>query len=623
MWLTDWAESGRVEPQSPPVNVSAVEPSSIASTYLLAWNEHCLECALPDCFAVCSLYVRRRDRKCARFKRGILPNPQYPGLYPFGAEIEFRRWGKLESTFGYGAVSVSQARLIDKADQALLQCVHPISRLFRTISPALRLNGAYAVARELVLQSVTGRRRDNFQDFLIEVWNVKPEPVKMVLECWQEGLKFRSSILLKPGRTVQRIPADSMNVNLFGPSGMISVYPENDAEAHLIFSWLDFVRYKAGQCPLEEPLPFQSFGTQVRSADKVKCVVWDLDRTVWDGILGEQDPETVTLRPSVLRTMEALDERGILQSIASKNDYGVSWQVLQRLKISHLFLHPQINWEPKSVGIERIANALNIGLDSCALIDDSPFERAEVAHECGGVRVFSELEVEGLLQRAEFDVPVTDESKQRRKFYDAESQRRQEATRYGERYEAFLRTCEMQATIFKPSQPEHIDRCLELLHRSNQLNLSTHRYTREEFIRLLSRPEITCVCTCCRDRFGNYGLVGFASIDASSGNAVLKDFVLSCRVAQKKVESAWFRWAIELAGQAGYRSIRARYEKTSRNGVLLKALREVGFIERTKSEAGSELELDCRHVPLSSDIVSVEVQGFALPAKSESLLAAG
>ena len=101
----------------------------------------------------------------------------------------------------------------------------------------------------------------------------------------------------------------------------------------------------------------------------------------------------------------------------------------------------------------------------------------------------------------------------------------------------------MEATLFRPTEPEHVERCLELLHRSNQLNLSTHRYTREEFARLLEQRDVVCICTSCRDRFGEYGIVGFASLVMSKDGAVLRDFVLSCRVAQKKLENAWFQMA--------------------------------------------------------------------------------
>ena len=111
MWQTDWADKAlqdsSVRRQSPTLDTSAV-----ASVYLLSWCEHCIECAVPDCFSLCPLYVRRLDRKCARFKGGISPNPAFPGLFPYGAEIEFRRWGKLESTFGFGSVTPKQVRAL-------------------------------------------------------------------------------------------------------------------------------------------------------------------------------------------------------------------------------------------------------------------------------------------------------------------------------------------------------------------------------------------------------------------------------------------------------------------------------------------------------------------------------
>ena len=613
MWQTDWAETPRQTAEIEGPRVSALEPAAVSSAYVLSWTEHCIECAVPDCYALCPLYVRRRDRKCARFKNGISPNPKYPGLFPFGAEIEFRRWGKLESSFGFGSVKPRQARWLDQIDRALLRCIRPVSSLFRGVSPYLRINGAYAVYRERLLQVMTRGRRDEFDEFVIEVWNLQSQPVRLVLECWQQGPKFRTSILLEPGRTIQRIPAASMNVDLYGEFGMIRVYPDNDAEAHLVFSWLDFVRY---QQPAERGALAEKGGglaQEAQPAAKVKCVIWDLDQTVWDGILGEQDPDRVALRPEVLQTMMGLDERGILQSIASKNDHDHAWRVLERLGVAHLFLYPQINWEPKSANIQRIVTALNIGADSCAFIDDSPFERAEVSHQLRTMRMYADSEVPTLLERPEFNVPVTEESRQRRAFYQAESERKHHAVQYGDRYEAFLKTCEMEATLFRPTEPQHVERCLELLHRSNQLNLSTHRYTREELVQLLDRRDAMSICTSCRDRFGEYGIVGFASLTTSKDGAVLMDFVLSCRVAQKKLENAWFKWLAGVAGASGYGQIRAPYGKTSRNGVLLKALLEAGFVETMKDDAGSLLEMDCDANPPAFDVVSIVARGLELP----------
>jgi FkbH-like protein len=623
MWQTDWAETPPEGADSGPPHLSTIGSSSIASTYLLSWNEHCVECAVPECFALCPLYVRRLDHKCARFKNGIFPNLKYPGLFQFGADIQFRRWGKLESTFGYGSVAVSQARLLDRIDRNMLRGIRPVSWFFRGVSPALRLNGAYAVFRERLLQRMTRNRRDDFDEFLIEVWNLEPGPVRLVLECWQEGLKLRTSILLEPGRTVQRIPADSMNVDLYGKFGMIRVYPENSIEAHLIFSWLDFVRYRVPEQQTASEQAKDAVRRNSKVSSKVKCVIWDLDQTVWDGILGEQDAENVRLRPAVRSAMLALDERGILQSIASKNDHSDAWRVLERLEVAHLFLYPQINWEPKSTSVQKIVTALNIGMDSCAFIDDSKFELAEVAQACPEIRTYADSDVPTLLNRLEFDNPVTEESKQRRLFYQVELQRSKKAFEYDNQYEAFLKSCEMAATLFRPKEPEHIERCLELLNRSNQLNLTTYRYTREEFSRLLQREDVICICTSCRDRFGDYGIVGFASLETSARGAVLKDFVLSCRVAQKKLENAWFKWLNCFVGAAGHNKIQAAYGKTPRNGVLLRVLLEVGFVEQIKSESGSLLELDSRVSPPSSDIVSVVAHGLESPGISASLRATG
>jgi FkbH-like protein len=349
-------------------------------------------------------------------------------------------------------------------------------------------------------------------------------------------------------------------------------------------------------------------------------VIWDLDCTVWDGILGEQQAEKVVLRPDVLRTMRTLDERGILQSIASKNDYAVTWQVLERLGVSEFFLYPEINWSPKSANIRRIVSALNIGMDSCVLIDDSAFERAEVRHELPEIRVFSDSDVTNLLDQPEFDVPVTTESKHRRSFYSSELRRKEQAVEYGDRYEAFLKACNMEAMLFVPTEPEHVERCLELLQRSNQLNLSTHRFSAGEFAELLQRPDALCVCTSCRDRFGEHGIVGFASLIISKEKLLLKDFVLSCRVAQKKVENAWFGWLVRTAATASYQSVHAPYVKTTRNSVLLKAFLEVGFIQTEMQENGSTLILDCHTNPPGSDIVAIVPTSMKLRLPTSSVV---
>jgi FkbH-like protein len=102
-------------------------------------------------------------------------------------------------------------------------------------------------------------------------------------------------------------------------------------------------------------------------------------------------------------------------------------------------------------------------------------------------------------------------------------------------YDDFLRSCKMRLRILSPSAPEEVTRCWELVQRSNQLNLSNNRYSIAEFRKLLTTPGIRCLAFECNDKYGNYGIVGFASVDERGVNPVLVDFVMSCRIAQKKV----------------------------------------------------------------------------------------
>lgn len=113
---------------------------------------------------------------------------------------------------------------------------------------------------------------------------------------------------------------------------------------------------------------------------KIKCVVWDLDNTLWDGILTEGDD--VQLRDGIIDIIKTLDERGILQSVASKNNFEDAYKKLEELGVAEYFLYPQINWNPKSEAVKKIAENINLGIDSFAFIDDSEFEREEVLTAC-------------------------------------------------------------------------------------------------------------------------------------------------------------------------------------------------------------------------------------------------
>src|SRR5262249_32601793 len=153
------------------------------------------------------------------------------------------------------------------------------------------------------------------------------------------------------------IPASRFHLGA-NPKGRILVSLANDREARLVFTWLDFVSLApAPTAPSDKPKP------KAKPAKKAKCVVWDLDNTLWQGVIGDAGPENVSPNVAVLEMIRALDERGIVQSIASKNTYEIAWAKVESLGLADYFLYPAIHWGPKSESLKGIADELNINVD--------------------------------------------------------------------------------------------------------------------------------------------------------------------------------------------------------------------------------------------------------------------
>ena len=174
-----------------------------------------------------------------------------------------------------------------------------------------------------------------------------------------------------------------------------------DQPVTLYFGLVDFVT-DPGYQPAIGPRP------------KCKCVIWDLDNTLWDGILIEDGLEKLTLKPGIRDIVLELDRRGILQSVASKNNADDAMRALDHFGLTEFFLYPEISWGPKGDAVRTVAKNLNIGLDTCLFVDDSDFERAQVSSMCPDVEVIDAREYAALLQAPRCDVPIPEESAGRR-----------------------------------------------------------------------------------------------------------------------------------------------------------------------------------------------------------------
>lgn len=558
----------------------------------MLWREHCMECSMPLCYSTCPLYKKRMDGRCKRFAKGV--TPVVLDNYPLkGARIEFRRWAKLQAFFPYSLHVVSLHEYVGKAKR-FERTEHFVRRLCQAL-------GQYRLAQVTVslVERVLRRKRKKQiispDGFLAIIKNEESETKELMLEILQGSHSlYKTKFDLVPGWNERFIPLREMSFpNNLSKKWFIRAYLSPDETAVLTFACFDFVTLENKK--------------ESKPAQKVKCVAWDLDNTLWKGVIGDDGADNVQVNPDALDLIKRLDERGILQTIASKNNHDVAWDKIVELGLENMFLYPAINWEQKSQNLRKIADALNIGIDTFALIDDSAFERAEVTAALHEVRVYDAVDIPTLINKAEFDVPVSEESKNRRQSYLNEVKRKKFSANWGGEegdYISFLRACELEMSIFTPISDIDRMRCLELILRSNQYNISGHRYDENEFSHLLNSPNYKCLAFRVKDRFGDYGIVGFASLKTDQQDLILQDFVMSCRVAMKHIEKAFFLALIRSTLFKNYERLSINIVKTERNNPLREQLLQMLVMIEHENDSRLLISLN-RNSIFQEDIVNV------------------
>jgi len=530
------------------------------------WEEHCLECAAPTCFDSCVHYQARSDGRCKRFENGLLTFSDTKACCGQGVHVKFRKWGNMMSVIFPAMLTESDYQKLWKKNETFGSLLGLVES--SPLPQALRWQGIRIpeYLRRRSLRNLNGL--ENRADaFLFHGYSYRDESYRLIVEIFDDHTSvFKTAISIVPGENLALIQTLSPECSKAG--NLVKIYPENNLEAELDILWCDFVQGK----PIVSEKP----------ADKVKCLVWDLDNTLWDGTLIEtEDPHALCLKAGVLETLEAMDQRGILHAIASKNDHDTAMEVLEHLGIAEYFLSPQIHWKAKSSSVEQIAKILNIGIDSLAFIDDSAFERQQVASVWPQVRTYDATETNQLLARPEFDVPITAESKMRRSMYRAEEKRNTLMASEQTDLVDFIRKCHMKMHLFVPQTGEEKLRCYELLVRTNQLNMSGKKYKPDEFAEVLSRPDHTNFAFSCADDFGEYGIVGFGQYRIEGSTLVFSEFAMSCRVAGKYVESALFA---ELLRREDCATGRFDVIKTKKNALLRRTLEEIGCATAYETE---------------------------------------
>ncbi len=342
----------------------------------------------------------------------------------------------------------------------------------------------------------------------------------------------------------------------------------------------------------------------MKEEKKVKCVVWDLDNTLWNGVLPEND--NVSLRDGIVDIMQTLDSRGILQSVASKNDYDHAMRKIEEFGLQNYFLYPQINWNPKSSSVKAIAESINIGIDTLAFVDDQPYEREEVNFSFPQVLCIDAADIDKLLLMSEMNPRfITQDSKIRRQLYLSDIKRNKIEESFEGPKEDFLSSLDMVFTI-SPAKEEDLKRAEELTVRTHQLNTTGYTYSYEEleYFRT-SRDHILLIATL-DDKYGTYGKIGLTLIECHKDLWNIKLLLMSCRVMLRGVGAIMIN---HIRNEAKKNSVRLRSEMISneRNRMMYMTYKFAGFKEIEKKGDLTVFENDLTEIPDFPEYAKVRI----------------
>jgi FkbH-like protein len=350
-----------------------------------------------------------------------------------------------------------------------------------------------------------------------------------------------------------------------------------------------------------------------RQGRSAKCCVFDLDNTLWGGVVGDDGIQGIVIGAGSAAGEAFLDlqhyalelrRRGILLAVCSKNDEANAIEPFER--------HPDMalkrddvacfvaNWEDKATNLRTIANNLNIGLDALVFVDDSPFERELVRKALPEVLVPEVPEDPALIHRCLSDagyfemVAFTEEDARRTEFYAANARR--EKSRYAATdLDAYLAGLDMTLQ-WRHFAEADIARLTQLINKTNQFNLTTRRLNESDVREAMRDPRTAALQFRLADRFGDNGVIavviGHLTDDATFQ---IDDWLMSCRVFGREVEDVTLNVVASVARGLGATVLRGTYRPTERNGMVAGLFARLGFL--MDDAAGHEFSgvLDLEH----------------------------
>lgn len=335
-----------------------------------------------------------------------------------------------------------------------------------------------------------------------------------------------------------------------------------------------------------------------------KCVVVDLDNTLWGGVVGEDGPHGIRLGHTApgseyvefQRFLATLPERGILLAIASKNNPDDALEVIRGHESMVLrekdFSALRINWQPKSENLKAIAEELNIGVDSLVFVDDNPDERERMRQLLPQVLTV-DLPRDPAQYRATLEqlpqlqvLGVTEEDRQRASLYVAKRERDQVRDQAGS-VDEYLRSLGITVAI-APVTEADVARVAQLYQRTNQFNVTTRRHDAGAVRRMMADPDWRSWTLKAGDKFGDHGLVATALARRNGNSWVLDSFLMSCRVIGYGIETALLAEIMSVAVGDGAARFHGEFLPTKKNVPARDLFQRHGFALDRTAEDGAE-----------------------------------
>jgi FkbH-like protein len=343
-----------------------------------------------------------------------------------------------------------------------------------------------------------------------------------------------------------------------------------------------------------------------------KCIVLDLDNTLWGGVVGDDGLEGIVLGqgdPTGEAFLElqnyALQQakRGIILAVCSKNDEANALapfekhpeMILKRADIACFVA----NWDDKAKNVRRIANELNIGLDSLVFVDDNPFERNLVRAELPMVAVPELPDDPAFFARTiaaagYFEgIRVTGEDRARSRQYQANAERSVLQAQSAD-LPSYLRSLGMEL-VWKEFDKVGLQRIVQLINKTNQFNLTTPRYTENDILGIMANPAAFGLQLRLIDRYGDNGIIGIVIGKRQGDEVAIDTWLMSCRVLGRQVEEATLGLVVEAAIKLGAKRIIGEYIPTAKNGMVQEHYSKLGFtlVERLENGA-TRWTLECK-----------------------------